>query len=313
MPINQNLHDEWLSASNHYYIDKSDPRYPEKLRQLKGSPNYIYVSGCVDLLNDPQIAMVGSRNLTPYGRDNAIAFAEFFAQSGMIVTSGLALGIDAVAHQASLNAGGQTIAVLGCGLDQIYPKQNQQLAGDIEQSGCLVSEFPIGFPPRKEHFPQRNRLISGMSLGLLVVEAALRSGSLITARLAGEQGRDVFAIPGSIHNPMSRGCHELLRHGAKLVESAADILEELAPKIQHELDLEPVSHLNTAESRDTSAPLDPAYRALLEAIGDEITSVNKLVACLDLKPAEVASMLLMLELEGEIEAVTGGYQRNRGK
>lgn len=303
---------QWLeSASNHHRLSKGDAEYPENLKQLNDAPDYIYVWGNVECLKDPQIAMVGSRHLTPYGRDNAKAFAEYFARSGLIVTSGLAMGIDSVAHQAALDVGGQTIAVLGTGIDVVYPKRNQALAEAIVENGAIISEFPLGTPPLKHQFPKRNRLISALSMGVLVVEAALRSGSLVTARLASEQGRDVFAIPGSIHSPMSRGCHQLLRHGAKLVESAADILEELAPAIQHELELEPVSRLNTADSRDTSAQLDPEYLQLLEGVGYESTSVDTLVARTSLNASEVASMLLVLELENYVESVPGGYQKVR--
>lgn len=299
----------WLEHPKHHLLAKADVLYPESLRQLTGSPEYLYVSGQVELLSDPQIAIVGARNMTPYGRGNAKAFAEFFARSGLIVTSGLALGVDAVAHQAALDAGGQTIAVVATGLDQVYPKQNQALAQAIEESGVMVSEFPLGTPPVKTNFPIRNRIISGLSLGTLVVEAAERSGSLITARLAVEQGREVFAIPGSIHNPMSRGCHRLLRHGAKLVESAADILEELAQKLQQTLDIGSNSPEELPLNLVNPGGLDADYRSLLESVGYEATSVDRLIGLTGLKVEEVASMLLMLELDGHIESVPGGYMR----
>ncbi len=220
---------DWLGEPQHYLLVWSDPDYPPLLRKIPDPPVMLYVMGDRKLLSRPQLAIVGSRNPTPMGRENARAFAKNLADAGLIITSGMALGIDGAAHRGALEAGGQTIAVAGTGLDRVYPSRHRDLAHDIVRHGALVSEFPLGTPPKPENFPVRNRLISGLSLGTLVVEAALQSGSLITARLATDQGREVFAIPGSIHSPQSRGCHALIRQGVKLVETAQDILEELGP------------------------------------------------------------------------------------
>jgi DNA processing protein len=220
---------DWLGAPQHHLLVWSDPDYPPLLREIPDPPVMLYVMGDRRVLARPQLAIVGSRNPTPVGRENARAFAKSLAEAGLVITSGMALGIDGAAHRGALEAGGQTIAVAGTGLDRVYPPRHRDLAHDIARHGALVSEFPLGTPPRPENFPVRNRLISGLSLGTLVVEAALQSRALITARLATEQGREVLAIPGSIHSPQSRGCHALIRQGAKLVETARDILEELGP------------------------------------------------------------------------------------
>lgn len=220
---------DWLGEPHHYLLVWSDPDYPPLLREIPDPPVMLYVMGDRRVLSRPQLAIVGSRNPTPMGRENARAFAKSLAGAGLVITSGMALGIDGAAHRGALEAGGKTIAVAGTGLDRVYPSRHRDLAHDIVRHGALVSEFPLGTPPKPENFPVRNRLISGLSLGTLVVEAALQSGSLITARLATEQGREVFAIPGSIHSPQSRGCHALIRQGVKLVETAQDILEELGP------------------------------------------------------------------------------------
>ncbi|MHB8622478.1 MAG: DNA-processing protein DprA [Sulfuricaulis sp.] len=222
---------DWLAEPQHHLIVWSDPDYPPLLREIPDPPAMLYVLGDRRLLARPQLAIVGSRNPTPIGRDNARAFATSLAGAGLVITSGLALGVDGAAHRGALEAGGKTIALAGTGLDRVYPPPHRDLAHDISRHGALVSEFPLATPPRPENFPRRNRLISGLSLGTLVVEAALQGGSLITARLASEQGREVFAIPGSIHSPQSRGCHALIRQGAKLVETAQDILEELGPLV----------------------------------------------------------------------------------
>ena len=251
--------------------------------------------------------MVGSRNPSVEGRRNAEEFAAYLARCGLVITSGMALGIDAASHKGALK-GGQTVAVWGTGLDKAYPPRNRELAEEIAAKGLIVTEFPPGTPPLPTHFPRRNRLISGLSVGTLVVEAARQSGSLITARLASEQGREVFAIPGSIHNPMARGCHRLLREGAKLVESAADILEELAPLLQLE---PPVASAGTVAGAGVdAAPEDPEYRLLLNSLDFAPTSVDSLVERTGLTPDVVSSMLLMLELQGHVEASPGGrYSR----
>src|SRR5208282_1313559 len=217
----------WLENPQHHVLPYIDPRYPGLLREAGRYPIALYVAGNAEVLNDPQLAIVGSRNPTPQGLATAHDFAEGLAAHGLAITSGLAAGIDSAAHRGALAAQGITLAVLGSGIDSIYPRGNQRLSEEIRFRGALVSEFPLGTPPRRENFPQRNRIIAGLSLGTLVVEAARRSGSLITARLAGDQSREVFAIPGSIHSPLSRGCHELIRQGAKLTETAHDILSDL--------------------------------------------------------------------------------------
>ena len=219
--------ERWLAGAGRSLVTWGSPGYPALLASIEDAPLTLFVEGDAGALALPQLAIVGSRNPTQIGRDTASQFAKHLAASGLAITSGLALGIDAAAHRGALLGPGRTIAVLGCGLDRIYPRENTELARQIVASGALVSDLPTGVPPLKQHFPRRNRIISGLSVGTLVVEAALQSGSLITARLAGEQGREVFAIPGSIHSPLSRGCHRLIRQGAKLVESVDDIFPEL--------------------------------------------------------------------------------------
>lgn len=219
---------DWLAQEQAHLVTIEDRIYPGLLREIPDPPPLMFVRGDPMIMNRPQIAITGSRNPTPAGADNAHQFAAALCQAGLVVTSGLAVGIEACAHRGALAADGATVAVAGTGADRVYPSQHLDLAHAISRAGALVSEFPLGSGPRAEHFPRRNRIISGISLGVLVVEAAPHSGSLITARLAAEQGREVFAIPGSIHSPLARGCHALIRQGAKLVESAADVLEELA-------------------------------------------------------------------------------------
>src|SRR5690348_8391709 len=225
----------WLETSGATLVAATDASYPELLRRSPAAPAVLYVRGNPACLLEPQLAMVGSRNPTAGGRATAREFAASFARLGLAITSGLALGIDAACHEGALAAGGITIAVLGCGLDVVYPRENSALADRVAASGAVVSEFPPGTPALREHFPQRNRIIAGLAHGTLVVEAAQRSGSLITARLAGVAGRDVFALPGSIHNPLARGCHELIRQGAKLVECVEDVLAELKISLTHQL------------------------------------------------------------------------------
>ena len=254
----------------------------------------------------PAIAIVGSRNPTKGGERNAFEFAQHLASVGFTIVSGLAQGIDTAAHRGALAAGGRTIAFLGHGIDRIYPAANKTLAEEIAASGALVSEFPLGTHPQKELFPQRNRLISGLGFGTLVVEAARRSGSLITARLAGEQGREVFALPGSIHNPMARGCHQLIRQGAKLVETGDDIIAELAPLAGQILQ-------NTMESTSNDSSLETAHKnpdaeyvQLRSHIGHDPIGIDELAQNSGLTIDQVSSMLLILELHGEIESLSGG-------
>jgi len=290
----------WLEGSGARILLYTDPEYPPLLRESSGAPAVLYVLGSVSALGSPQLAMVGSRSPTPAGRATAREFAAWFARAGLTVTSGLAFGIDAASHEGALAGGGLTVAVLGSGLDRIYPEEHAALAARIAHSGALVSEFPPRTAPLRPHFPRRNRIISGLSLGTLVVEAARQSGSLITARLAGEAGREVFAIPGSIHSPVSRGCHQLIKSGAKLVEEAADVLTELNISVPKEqLTASP------AEAQDGGG-LDNEYEMLLDALGFEGATVDTLVARTGLPSESVASMLLILELGGRVAALPGG-------
>jgi len=287
-------------------VDRASDDFPALLTDIPDPPKVLYVDGVVDALHLPALAIVGSRNPTRQGRQTAYDFARHLGSAGFCIASGLAQGIDAAAHEGALDGGAMTVAFLGHGIDQVYPPSNRGLAERIRSQGALVSEFPPGTPPRRENFPQRNRLISGMSLGTLVVEAAQKSGSLITARLASEQGREIFAIPGSIHNPLARGCHQLIRQGAKLVENAADIVDELGPLVAHLADL-------PDETETISPPVsehDPDYEMLLDAMGFDPVSADELVSCCGLTIGQVSSMLLILELEGKIEAQAGGrYSR----
>ena len=250
----------------------------------------------------PQLAIVGSRNATANGRANAREFADHLTRSGLAITSGLAAGIDTAAHEGALAADGFSIAILGTGPDIIYPAANINLAERVQRSGALVSEFPPGTPVRREHFPRRNRIISGLSLGVLVVEAGMRSGSLITARYAVESGREVFAIPGSIHSAVSKGCHQLIRQGAKLVESSSDIIEELHPLVRAVCSA-PAAAKRSAGLREHH---DPDYAKLLCNMGHDAVDIQTLAAGCGLTTGELSSMLLILELEGKVESLPGG-------
>lgn len=295
------------AAGDRHILTLADARYPPLLASIADAPPVLYVIGDPALLACPQLAMVGSRNPTPSGAETAYAFARHLAGAGLVITSGLALGVDAASHKGALDAPGQTIAVAGTGLDRVYPARHKALAHAIAEHGALVSEFPPGTPPLPFHFPRRNRIISGLSVGTLVVEAALGSGSLITARTAVEQGREVFAIPGSIHNPLARGCHRLIREGAKLVEIAGDILEELAPQLCAALaESDPVNEV-------TSVELEPAARRLLECLDQAPTAVDLLVERSGLTADTVSSILLVLELQGYVAAVPGGHYIRTGK
>jgi len=296
--------ERWLATSGRCLVTWGSPGYPALLAAIEDAPLTLFVQGDAGALVLPQLAVVGSRNPTQIGRDTASQFARHLASSGLAITSGLALGIDAAAHRGALLCPGRTIAVLGCGLDRIYPRENTELARQIVACGALVSDLPTGVPPLKQHFPRRNRIISGLSVGTLVVEAALQSGSLITARLAGVQGREVFAIPGSIHSPLSRGCHRLIRQGAKLVESVDDIFSELAPLLDS---LGTAVRAEAIDAQQDSGPaLDKDYEILLDALGFEPAGVDILVARTGLTADAVASMLLILELEGRIAQQPGG-------
>ncbi len=283
-------------------IRLGDQAFPELLAQLQDPPEELYVLGDIDVLHLPALAIVGSRNPTRGGARNAYEFASFLGKSGFCIVSGLAQGIDAAAHRGALDAGAPTVAFLGTGIDRVYPAVNRDLAHAIAEKGALVSEFVPGTQPARWHFPRRNRLISGLSLGTIVVEAARRSGSLITARLAAEQGREVFALPGSIHNPLARGCHQLIRSGAKLVETAEDILAELEPLVGHMLEVD-----SSRGDDAASAPEhDDDYGDLLKALSHDPSSIEFLAEQSGLTIDQVSSMLLILELEGKVEALSGG-------
>ena len=298
----------WLDSAGATLLAVTHAAYPPLLRETPDAPALLYVRGDITALAEPQLAMVGSRNPTAGGRATARDFAARFARAGLSITSGLALGIDAACHEGALAAQGPTIAVLGCGLDEIYPPENRALAERITGSGALISEFPPGTPPIPQNFPQRNRIIAGISHGTLVVEAAQRSGSLITARLAGVAGREVFAIPGSIDNPLTRGCHELIRQGAKLVERAEDVLSELQISLTTQLLAAP------SDAMKNPPPLDKAYKILLDALAFEPASVDSLIERTGMNSESIASMLLILELDGHVAPHPGGrYSRMAGQ
>ncbi len=289
----------WLEQSGRSFIHRGDPRFPPRLGEIAQAPLALFCVGDPALLKLPQIAIVGSRNVTPQGSDNAKAFAAELAGRGLVITSGLALGVDGAAHRGALDANGLTIAVCGNGLDRVYPSQHRELAHRIAAGGLLISEFPPGTPPKAENFPRRNRVISGLALGVLIVEAARESGSLITARLAAEQGREVFAIPGSIHNPMARGCHQLIRDGARLVETVDDILEEIAPQLAR-------APVEVSEvSIDSSEAASDARSLLLKALGGDPVPFDALITRTGLDTATLNAILLELELAGEIAPVAG--------
>ncbi len=294
--------EQWLDADDHYLALHGTQGYPEMLLQLQGAPLLLFVNGNRDALHLPSLAVVGSRNPTRGGLQNAFEFSKHLANSGYAIVSGLAQGIDTAAHRGALEAGGRTVAFLGHGIDRIYPAQNRDLAHEIVASGALVTEYLLGSSPRKRHFPERNRLISGLSLGTLVIEAARRSGSLITARMAAEQGREVFALPGSIHNPLARGCHALIRQGAKLVETASDIAAELAPLTGHLQQTLVESTINRSPPLDD----DEDYSELRRILGHDPATVDELAARSALTIEQLSSMLLILELHGEVEALSGG-------
>ncbi len=300
----------WLAADpvRRHVLTLGDPAYPPALLETADPPLLLYAQGRIDLLTSPSIAIVGSRHATPGGLDNARAFANHLSRAGMVIVSGLALGIDGAAHEGALDGagtGGGTIAVVGTGLDRVYPKRHHALAHRIsEEAGLMLSEFALGSMPLPSHFPRRNRVIAGLTLGTLVVEAAVQSGSLITARLAVECGREVFAIPGSIHSPQSRGCHRLIKDGAKLVETADDIVQELhlPPPARS------VARASaTTEGGSTSRP-DP----LLAALGHDPVTLDALSARLGWPTAELQARLLEMELDGRLARLPGGLFQRRG-
>ena len=302
----------WHDSDNHHIVLCQESSYPALLKEVAGAPPLLFVKGDVDTLAFPQIAIVGSRNPTRMGLDTAYNFSQHFARQGFITTSGLAKGIDGAAHQGALAAEGYTVAVLAHGLDQIYPRANQVLADKVVENGALVSEYPIGTGPRAEYFPRRNRIVSGMSMGVLVIEAAKKSGSLITAREAVQQGREVFAIPGSIHNPLAKGCHELIRQGAKLVESGEHVVEELLPLLStYQLGAVEVEN---GDCRELSSalkhghyPEKSAEAQILSLLEHDPCNVDFVVSETGISVAEVNSALVMLELDGVIIGTNSGY------
>jgi DNA processing protein len=284
----------WLEDPANCVVTLADRDYPPRLLQIPDPPPLLYVKGRAEWLAHPSLAIVGSRNATAQGMANAEAFAKTLSDAGLTIVSGLALGADTAAHRGGLAGVASSVAVLGTGVDIVYPARNRALAHELAKRGALVSEFALGTKALAGNFPRRNRLISGLALGCLVVEAAADSGSLITARLAAEQGREVFAIPGSIHSPLAKGCHALIKHGAKLVESARDILEELqlpAPATAAAL---------------PAAATDPAARRLLDALGDDSCDRDTLAARSRLQPPELAALLTQLEIEGHVAQLPGG-------
>lgn len=302
-------------SSDYYTLAFDDPRYPARLREIHSAPATLYVRGNFAALNDPQIAVVGCRRMSAYGSENAFQFSKALAEIGITITSGLAMGIDTMAHQGALAAKGQTIAVLGTGLNNIYPSQNKKLASDIiEQGGAIISELPLDAEPFPYHFPRRNRIISALSLGVLVIEAAEKSGSLITARFALEQNREIFAIPGSIHSATSKGCHQLIKEGATLVESISDLLVQVQEKLKQALLLPIASQgipaksgkLQSQKKHDT--PIKKNTHPLLEFLSiEESTPLDILVARTGASIENLNADLLLLELSGEIAKVAGGY------
>lgn len=307
---------QWLSHPDHHLLCWDDDAYPVLLRRIPNPPAALFIDGDPGCLWQPQIAVIGSRNPTAGGLAHARDFAATLARQGMTITSGLASGIDTAAHQAALDAGALTVAVNGTGLDLVYPSSSRKVAGRIRTQGAMISELPLGSPPRRQHFPSRNRIISGLSLAVLVIEAGLNSGTLITARTAAEQGRDVFALPGSLNNPMAKGCHRLIREGARLVETAADIIQELGPvaaelqmEIRQRLDLPEATPQATdrATVRATENLLEDAdYRTVWKSLGHDPKPIDVIIEQTGLSAREISSMLLMMELKGMVKKHSSG-------
>ncbi|MBL8515871.1 MAG: DNA-protecting protein DprA [Betaproteobacteria bacterium] len=286
----------WLASPENHLVTLADDDYPRALLEIADPPPVLYVKGRRELLGAHGLAIVGSRNATPQGIKNAEAFAEALSAAGLAIVSGMALGIDAAAHAGGLRGRGSSIAVVGTGLDVVYPARNRELAHALAAKGAIVSEFALGTPGVAANFPRRNRIISGLSKGCLVVEAAIASGSLITARLAGEQGRDVFAIPGSIHSPLSKGCHLLIKQGAKLVDAAEDILEELG--------------MGRAEAMSNPSAQSASENPLLAHLGHDPVSLDELMRRTGLEAPALSASLMELEIEGRVTTLPGGkFQR----
>jgi DNA processing protein len=289
---------QWLEEEQHHLVALGDAAYPQSLLTIGEPPTVLYARGRVELLNAPGVAIVGSRNATSQGIRDAEAFATALSAEGVCIVSGLAAGIDAAAHRGGIAQRGSSVAVMGTGADRLYPAANRELALEIERLGCLISEFPLGTPPEQGNFPRRNRLISGLSRGVLVVEAAIESGSLITARRAADQNRDVFAMPGSIHSALSKGCHDLIKQGAKLVESAEDILSELG-----------FARNAGANPSTRSQQADP----LLDAMGFAPLTMDEIASRTGFAAGALCASLSRLEIEGRVAALAGGlFQRLEG-
>ncbi len=310
---------DWLALPGHHVVALGEPGYPDLLARIPDPPLLLYIRGLPHLLDGPCLAIVGSRNASAQGRANAQAFAESLSGAGLCIVSGLALGIDAAAHEGALRRCGGTVAVVGTGPDLAYPARNRALCERIAQEGCIVSEYPVGTPPLPGNFPKRNRIISGLAAGVLVVEAAMQSGSLITARQAAEQGRDVFALPGSIHAALAKGCHMLIREGAKLVDTARDVLEALAlsPLLAQQaarLSGAVISPTHMyAENRPAADAGAQSDAGLLDALGHDPVEPDILLARLGCSPGELAARLLVLELSGHLERLPGGLIQRIGK
>jgi DNA processing protein len=288
---------DWLKQANNHLVTLADSDYPKQLLQIPDPPPLLYCKGQLSWLNTPSIAIVGSRNASPQGEKNAENFAEALCQHGLCVISGMALGIDGAAHRGALRANGATVAVVGTGLDIVYPARHRDLAHQIAERGLIISEFSLGTPSKAQNFPRRNRIISGLAQGTLVIEANLQSGSLITARLAGEQGREVFAMPGSIHSPLSKGCHQLIKQGAKLVDNIQDIVDELGI-------------FTTSGVDDSAAETSAEANPLLDCMGHDPISMEVLIERSGLTSENLSAMLLVLELESKVASLPGGrYQR----
>lgn len=282
----------WLEQPGNQILTLLDSAYPPLLAEIPDPPLLLYIRGRIELLHGAALAIVGSRNASVQGQANALAFAQALSEAGLTIVSGLALGIDAAAHDGALHGCGSTVAVIGTGADRIYPARNAALARRIAEEGCIVSEYPLATPPRPDHFPQRNRIISGLAAGVLVIEAAAGSGSLITARMACEQGRDVFAVPGSIHAALAKGCHQLIREGAQLVESSNDVLQALS-----------MAPLVTATQQ---APHPAMQSPLLAILADEPMHIDALLAHSGMSPAALSTALLDLEMAGVVARLPGG-------
>jgi DNA processing protein len=307
----------WRDVPGNALLALDDPAYPPLLLTMPDPPPLLYVKGQLALLHTRSVAVVGSRGATPQGAEDAKRFSRAFSDAGLAVVSGLALGIDAAAHRGALSGRTGTVAVIGTGADVVYPPAHEPLSGEIAANGVILSEWPLGTPARPAHFPQRNRLIAGLVNGVLIVEAAMRSGSLITARLANEMGRDVFALPGSIHAPLSRGCHRMIKQGAKLVETPEDVLEELGVSMPAPAGRNAASGQRSLPLALSAAPVDatpgsllPDAQRLLDALGHAPATLEILAARTEMDDSALQSTLLQLELSGHLSALPGGrYMR----